>query len=126
MDPQWIIAQCYDGASVMSGHLSGVQSHVKEVASYVHYVHCYAHTLNLVLVDSVKILSSATEFFLLLQTLYSLVSTTKIHSIFVSKQKELHPNKQPYQLQNFVIHAGFAGLQLSMLYVRHMIQFWLH
>ena len=51
------------------------------------------------LVDSVKILSSATEFFLLLQTLYSLVSTTKIHSIFVSKQKELHPDKQPYQLQ---------------------------
>ena len=99
LDPQWIIAQCYDGASVMSGHLSGVQSRVKEVAPHAHYVHCYAHTLNLVLVDSVKILSSATEFFLLLQTLYSLVSTTKIHSIFVSKQKELHPDKQPYQLQ---------------------------
>ena len=75
LDPQWIIAQCYDGASVMSGHLSGVQSRVKEVAPHVHYVHCYAHTLNLVLVDSVKILSNATEFFLLLQMLYSLVST---------------------------------------------------
>ena len=99
LDPQWIVAQCYDGASVMSGHLSGVQSRVKEVVPHAHYVHCYAHTLNLVLVDSVKILSSATEFFLLLQTLYSLVSTTKIHSIFVSKQKELHPDKQPYQLQ---------------------------
>ena len=77
----------------MSGHLSGVQSHVKEVAPHAHYVHCYAHTLNLVLVDSVKILSSVTEFFLLLQTLYSLVSTTKIHSIFVSKQ-ELHLARQ--------------------------------
>ena len=45
-------------------------------------------------------LSSTTEFFLLSQTLYSLVSATKIYSIFVSKQKELHPDKQPYQLQN--------------------------
>ena len=99
LDPQWMVAQCYDGSSVMSGHLLGVQSRVKEVVPHAHYVHCYAHTLNLVLVDSVKILSSATEFFLLLQTLYSLVSTTKIHSIFVSMQKELHPDKQPYQLQ---------------------------
>ena len=99
LDPQWIVAQCYDGASVMSGHLSGVQSRVKVVIPYAQYVHCYAHTLNLVLVDSVKILPSVTEFFLLLQMLYSLISTTKIHSIFVCKQKELHPDKQPYQLQ---------------------------
>lgn len=99
LDPQWIVAQCYDGASVMSGHLSGVQSRVKDVVPHAQYVHCYAHTLNLVLVDSVKILPSATEFFLLLQTLYSLMSTTKVHSIFVCKQKELHPDKQPYQLQ---------------------------
>ena len=31
LDPQWIIAQYYDGASIMSGHLSGVQSHVKKL-----------------------------------------------------------------------------------------------
>jgi len=83
----------------MSGHLSGVQSRVKVVIPYAQYVHCYAHTLNLVLVDSVKILPSVTEFFLLLQMLYSLISTTKIHSIFVCKQKKLYPDKQPYQLK---------------------------
>jgi len=60
LDPQWIVAQCYDGTSIMSGHLSGVQSHVKEVVPHAQYVHCCAHTINLVLVDSVKILPSAT------------------------------------------------------------------
>ena len=53
----------------MSGHLPGIQSRVTEVTPHAHYVHYYAHTLNLVLVESVKIFSSATEFFLLLQTL---------------------------------------------------------
>lgn len=44
LDPQWIVAKCYDDASVISGHLSGGKSHVKEVVSHTRYVHCYAHT----------------------------------------------------------------------------------
>ena len=62
-------------------------------------MHCYAHTLNLVLVDSVQLLPSASTFFSLLQSLYCFLSTTKVHAIFVSTQQELHPDKQSYQLQ---------------------------
>ena len=46
------IAQCYDGASVMSGRRSGVQARFREiVGSGCIYIHCYAHRLNLVVVD---------------------------------------------------------------------------
>ena len=62
-------------------------------------MHCYAHTSNLVLVDIVKIVPYAAEFFCLLETLYVFVSTTNVHAVFMQKQKELYPDKQPLQLQ---------------------------
>lgn len=46
-----IIAQSYDGASVMSGRLNGVQAKIKEYHSTAIYIHCMAHRLNLVVVD---------------------------------------------------------------------------
>lgn len=38
--------QGYDGASVMSGHVSGVQSRIREVSPKAVYVHCRSHNLN--------------------------------------------------------------------------------
>ena len=54
LDPTLMVSQGYDGASVMSGNISGVQQRMKEVVPYAVYIHCYAHTLNLALVDCVK------------------------------------------------------------------------
>lgn len=44
-----LVSQGYDGASVMSGQHTGVQTRVRESAPYAHYIHCHAHVLNLVL-----------------------------------------------------------------------------
>lgn len=44
-----LIAQAYDGATVMSGEHRGVQSFVKDVYTEAHYIHCYAHQTNLVI-----------------------------------------------------------------------------
>ena len=43
--------QTYDGASNMSGHLSGVANHLKSEEPRAHYIHCVAHCLNLCLQD---------------------------------------------------------------------------
>ena len=83
----------------MSGHCSGVQARFKEFAPHAIYIHCHAHVLNLVLVDSVKAVPDATLFFALLESLYVFLSTTKAHVIFLQKQKELHPDTQPRELQ---------------------------
>ena len=48
------VSQCYDGASVMRGSISGVSARIKELNNKAVYIHCCAHRLNLVLVDSVK------------------------------------------------------------------------
>ncbi|XP_022169025.1 zinc finger MYM-type protein 1-like [Myzus persicae] len=44
-----LIGQCYDGVSVMAGHVNGLQVKVKEVSHNALFTHCLAHRLNLVL-----------------------------------------------------------------------------
>lgn len=58
-----LIGQCYDGASVMSGHLGGLQAKIKEKAPQAVFVHCLAHRLNLVLQQSFKKISQCRIFF---------------------------------------------------------------
>lgn len=99
LDLTCIVSQGYDGASVMSGNCSGVQTRLKEFAPHAIYIHCHAHILNLVLVDSVKAVPDATQFFALVESLYVFLSTTKAHVIFLQKQKELQPHKQTRELQ---------------------------
>nr|CAH7765390.1 unnamed protein product [Callosobruchus chinensis] len=47
--PEKLISQSYDGASVMSGCHSSVQTLIKSDYKFAFYVHCYAHQLNLIL-----------------------------------------------------------------------------
>lgn len=58
-----LVAQCYDGASVMSGHLNGVQSKVKEIAPQAIFVHCLAHRVNLIIKQSTSSVSECRIFF---------------------------------------------------------------
>ncbi|CAF3478552.1 unnamed protein product [Rotaria socialis] len=68
------IAQCYDGASVMSGSQAGVQTLMRQ--NYMPrgiYIHCFAHRLNLVIGDVCKVVSYIDEFMAIL---------SKIHEYF--------------------------------------------
>ena len=46
--------RCYDGASVMSGNISGVKQKIAGDEPRAVYVHCLAHSLNLALQDSAR------------------------------------------------------------------------
>ncbi|CAG7667378.1 unnamed protein product, partial [Allacma fusca] len=46
--------QCYDGASNMSGKLTGVSTQIQEMEKRAIYVHCYAHSLNLAVQDVIR------------------------------------------------------------------------
>ena len=59
-----LIMQTYDGASVMSGHINGVQALVRQEYPFAHFVHCAAHRLNLVLCQSASSISSVKIFFI--------------------------------------------------------------
>lgn len=99
LDCSQLVSQGYDGASVMSGRCAGVQAKVREFAPNAIYIHCYAHVLNLVLVDSCKSVSSASQFFALLESLYVFMATSKAHVVFIEAQKRRYPDQNPMELQ---------------------------
>ena len=73
------VAQAYDGASVMSGAIGGVQAKFRDKHPEAIYVHCYAHQLNLVLCHTCHAVPEASDLFDKLQSLYSFFSKSLVH-----------------------------------------------
>ena len=86
-----LVAKTYDGASNMSGCYNGLQAIIKEnVGDHVIYVHCCAHSLNLVMKDTVAVESTnVVKLFDDLGSLHNLFNRSmKIHALFEEIQKE--------------------------------------
>ena len=96
---QNLVGQGYDGASVMSGKVSGVSARVRREAKYAYYVHCHAHRLNLVLVDVTKSIPEAAHFFSLLEKVYVYVSGSYVHAKWIYIQKEMYPAEPARELK---------------------------
>lgn len=83
------VAQCYDGASVMSGPFSGVQKRITELVPHAVYIHCHAHRLNLCLINSIEDIKLITDFFDTVQGLYKyLMNGHTRYELFISIQKK--------------------------------------
>lgn len=93
-----LVGQGYDGAAVMRGAHAGVQAKIKEVAKHAFYVHCSAHCLNLVIVDAVKSVADAGNFFSLLERLYVFMSGSYVHNKWLEVQWEMFDGA-PRELQ---------------------------
>lgn len=74
--PQKLIAQTYDGASVMAGISNGVHAIVKNCYPDAQYVHCHAHQLNLVMVRAASINREVRIFFANIQGLCTFFSVS--------------------------------------------------
>ena len=94
------VAQCYDGAAVMSGRCSGVQARVRELCPKAVYVHCFAHRLNLIIVDVVHSTARADDLFTLLQLLHNFLSQPIVHQKYIDAQKRRFPNVQPREVHS--------------------------
>jgi len=87
-----IVGQSYDGAAVMSGHVSGVQTRMRVDYPVAIYFHCLAHKLNLVLVYACRVNRMAVGFFNTIEQLYNFFSNPGSHDIFLKIQKTLGLN----------------------------------
>lgn len=58
-----LVAQCYDGASVMAGEINGLQTKVRSIAPLAIFTHCCAHRLNLVLQQGTKQITQSCIYF---------------------------------------------------------------
>lgn len=66
--------QSYDGASTMSGEISGLQARVRDIAPNALFTHCCAHNLNLILIDTVTSNVQTQLFFGTLESVYTFFS----------------------------------------------------
>ncbi|XP_065209889.1 zinc finger MYM-type protein 1-like [Planococcus citri] len=91
-----LIAQTYDGASVMSGQHNGLQAKIKENYNNAIFIHCYAHKLNLVLSQSVNHISECKIFFTTLSAFGSFFnkSTSRSSALNEEVQKRF-PSASP-------------------------------
>ncbi|KAK6470109.1 zinc finger MYM-type protein 1-like [Huso huso] len=69
-----LVAQAYDGATVMPSELNRLQAKVREVAPSAVFTHCCAHHLNLVLSQGAKFITLARVFFATLEGFSSFFS----------------------------------------------------
>ena len=69
-----LVAQIYDGASLLSSELNGVQAKVKKDVPEAMFLHCYAHKLNLVLLHLAICMPECKAFFKTLEGLSAFFS----------------------------------------------------
>ena len=77
-----LVAQSYDGATVMSGIRNGVQQKIKNVCPQAIYIWCNAHILALVLSKSCNRIGEISSFFSTLQSLCIFFSHSTKRSAF--------------------------------------------
>ncbi len=58
-----VIAQTYDGATVMRGSTGRVQRKIMDVCKNAHYIHCYVHQLNLIMQQATSHIPRISTFF---------------------------------------------------------------
>jgi hypothetical protein len=66
----------------MSGHLGGVQDLIKQLNPRAVYFRFFNHRLNLCLVDDIKSVPLAVDFFALFESMYRLMANSAVLEIF--------------------------------------------
>ena len=84
--------QAYDGASNMSGHISGVAARIQQIEPTAIYVHCLAHSTNLCLQTVGRKISPIREALDLVMELSQFIQfSAKRSTLFQSLQTQLTP-----------------------------------
>ena len=111
-DWNYCVAQCYDGASVMSESFSGVQARLRAKSPQAFYIHCHAHKLNLVIASCVESVGTVGTFFSLVQTLYAHSFPTATLGISCLLRSRKLPNCKFWSWKEVLPHDGLTGIDL--------------
>lgn len=83
IDSDKMLSQCYDGAAVMSGHLTGVQTQIQQLLKRpVPYIHCYNHRLQLVVIKSLDRIVLCKHFFEHVKVVYDFFQQNNIKNMY--------------------------------------------
>lgn len=78
-----VVAECFDGASNMSGVYRGLAARMKECSPLAIYIHCYGLLLNLAIQDTMTEIEPLRNALGTIQALYNFIEgSAKRHAIF--------------------------------------------
>ena len=78
-----IVAQCYDGSSVMAGEKGGLQKLLSDSCSrIIIYIHCFCHKLALVVNDTISSVQFVSDHFSLTSKLYNIFKLNDISKVY--------------------------------------------
>ena len=92
LDPSQIRGQAYDGASMMSSEMAGVQAKIKEISPRALYTHCYSHCLNLAIAASCNVQEVRNLISLINESYLFLSNSPKRERLFELTVKEFLPS----------------------------------
>lgn len=109
--------QAYDGASAMSGHLSGVATRIKNEHPAALHVHCLAHCLNLCLQDAARVCPHGRDSLELIIGLVKLIKfSPKRSSLFQTLKSHMSPDTsdlRPLCPTRWTVRTGAIAAVLS-------------
>ena len=91
-------AQCYDGASNMAGHRTGVVSQVLSMESRALFTHCFGHSLNLSVCDTIKQCKLTRDVLDVTHEISKLVKFSPKRNAIFDKIKELSPDTSSFRV----------------------------
>jgi hypothetical protein len=109
-----LVAQCYDGAAVMSGKHNSVQKKIKSLAPDSMYIQCSAHVLNLALIDSVYANVGDKNFFKSKRTLATFFQASpKRYTYLETEIKKSNENNDTKTKKNKTCYSCFYPMVKS-------------
>ena len=91
--------QAYDGASNMSGHLSGVQARISAQYPKAIYIHCFCHSLNLAVQDSSRHIQLVRQTLDVAQELSNLIHFSAKRQALLERMQHDFGNDSPRSLR---------------------------
>jgi hypothetical protein len=88
--------QCYDGAAVMAGHVTGVSTRIADLEKRALFVHCLAHSLNLAVQESTRRVPLYRDLIEFIKDIINLIrASPKRSEIFAGLQNPANSSDQP-------------------------------
>ena len=117
LDLQDCRGQAYDGASNMSGRISGVQARISSEYPKAVYIHCFCHSLNLAVQDSSKSIISIRNALNVVQELSNLIKYSGKRKALLEKiRQDLccdGPSLRPLCVTRWTVKAKSFGSTLT-------------
>lgn len=95
--------QSYNNTSNMSGVYKGLQARIKKYVSNPVFVPCAAHSLNIIGSNAAEFSKECTQFFYIIQMLYTLLSSSTYRWELLKNIIDKSPSKSTTVLKNLCI-----------------------